>query len=257
VGSVTRFDATGSRGAPIVHYHFQYTEPGVKQEFGFDEPDPDHPRTVTIADGTGADATWVFPWNRGQNFSIPIPGLPGNATSFRDPVTAQVTVTDATGATAQASAPVPFLQTTRSYDGSWTRSPDCPSVAPYIPAFPFPLSAVGVSPVVAPSGPVIVNVPCRSVYLCSGVLSVSSADIATNARARRRAPKPIALTSFEIAPHTTARVRAPLSKAGRRLLRQRKHLRVRVTLMYLSPTGAKGVTRSKTAKIALKRHGRH
>jgi hypothetical protein len=250
VGSVTRFDATGSGGpSPIVSYRLMYTDPTLKSTgFGFTEPDFDHLKTVTISDGPAADVTWVFPWNRAELHGGPV--FNEETIYIRDPVVVQLTITDTHGATAQVSKPVSFRDVQLAADAP--RSPDCPPFAPHIPAYPFPLAHVTVSPRVAPSGPILVTVPCRSIYLCSGLLTISPLASGVTGSARRRTPKPIAAAPFEIAPNKKATVKARLSSAGKRLLRRRKKLRVKVKLSYIA-LDRPAVSRSKSATIALKR----
>jgi sugar lactone lactonase YvrE len=132
VGSPTVLDASGStagRGGPIVSYTFTY---GETVEDGVIVKEP-------LASGASATPTVVFPWGRLPRStasssrlthsvlaalpdltSIALSSPPtvpiGVATSvwLRDPATVTVVVTDASGHTATATAPVTFAQTSSS-----------------------------------------------------------------------------------------------------------------------------------------------
>jgi hypothetical protein len=92
---------------------------------------------------------------------------------------------------------------------------------------------------------------CRSEITCVGLADLRSFAVFRKS-ARRRPGRLLARKPFSIPAGAKRKISVKLNKRGRRLLRQRKRLRAKVTLTSFSPSG-KAVKRSRAVTLKLRR----
>jgi hypothetical protein len=266
-GVPVRFDAADSTSPNgVVRYRFVLTG-GLGS------------RTVTrtIADSTSPTASWTFEWE-GTNspieasleyfidlagrltrenqqaelstFANILAGLRGGSSSQpyqRPRATVELTITDARGAQATSAQAIEFAQERPSQPRT-----GCPRSLRDVNAG---FSPPSFSKLRANASVVRASVACRSGTTCVGALAATLLPSGTgHAAARRRAPRVVlAAAVFRVPAGTKKLVRARLTRAGKRLLRRRGHVRAKLTNVSLAPSG-KVVVHSRRITLKRRRH---
>lgn len=243
-GIDTTFDASGSKtpNPPFARYRMTYQNVPIGVFFAaaiggqavLDEFIARSP-TYTLYDGNNPRPVVNFTWNR-QLDRDELSGRKGDY--VRDPILVRVTVTDLAGASASASELVGFSQgySSGSRDG-------CPKKL-NVKAYAFATVSRAATKVTAKA--VSAVIPCATRIACAGSLKVVKAT--TSVRRAAKA-KPVVLAAnplFTVAGKKRATVRAPLTKAGRALVRRGKPIRATLQLTSINPATGKRTTRSTT-----------
>jgi hypothetical protein len=255
VGTPVEVDASASQTPhpPITSYHFRdyqfyYSWDGdVYGEEAYYEFPGDPTNTGTeLANGPSPRHTYTFTWNRTTGAYYPGSDEPGYVQAF-DPILFVVTVTDASGATAGATAWLKPAQIFASESAS-----GCPGAAHRrIPHTSFALAARAV---VGPAA-VTSTVSCLTVPACSGSVSIIPAArpafrLARAASTPTRPPVIANNAHFRIAGHHRASVAARLTREGRALLRSGKPVKAIIRVTVMSSTGA---LTTRSVKVTLRR----
>jgi Concanavalin A-like lectin/glucanases superfamily len=252
IGAPTTFNATnaiaGANG-PIVNYRWTYLEleprlvpasafGGFVIKYFWEER--------VISDGPSATPVYRFPWNRPAG--LPYQDEPGVFVippAERDPVSVTLTITDSAGGTASVNQWIDFARFSTAQPPG-----NCPPTGAEIYVAPIPSSIS-----VGSSGKVLaVKTTCNSVTDCPGALiaTLFSGSSKTAARRRKRLTV-LARAPYLIPAGERATIRAPLNRKARGLLRRRGRLRVKVSLMSVTPDGE---NRTRSRVVTLKRKKR-
>lgn len=249
VGIKTQFNATNAtagRDGPIVRYEWTYPELVAEFSGSFRGPLYRYrSETRVISDGPSPIPVFTFGWSSGGEPYQAAPGVFKLTPAERAIPTVTLTITDSAGGSASVSRPVFFDQ--RSSDAPRRSCPPPPGEI-FVATRPTRISLAAKS--------VTVRTTCRSRLSCAGSVVVTSlgrkSARAGGAARRRPRARVLAKAPYQIPTGASTTVRAPFTKLGRRLLRQRGRLRVKVLILSMSPTG-KTVTRAR--KLTLK-HGK-
>ena len=235
--------ASKTPNPPIVNYRFTYVEFPIQAGLlfiGGPEALEEYLASLPVhelASGRGPGTTATFTWNRiatEDDTSAPYLGQP-----WRDPILVTLTATDLAGATAKASVALVPGQ----YSAVQSRT-NCPKVGirllPSLIASRVRIAVAGAA--------VSTRMSCKSTVPCAGSVTVLAARGPLALRAKRTPAKSKQLllartTFFSIGRKRSATVRAPLTHAGRTLLKRGRSVRAIVQLTSVSPAGSKS-TRS-------------
>jgi hypothetical protein len=259
-GIPVQFDASASTSAArIVNYRFELdagvsflaSPAAISHAFFVDSPSPTASWTPEWAAQPVDDSVFrammdylVTTQREAREDRRLVDGLTGGSSSQPAKLDVILTITDARGAQATAVRRIDFAQSHPSRPRT-----GCPQPLgdTYASVSPPALSRPAVS-----GSNFVASVACKSPSTCLGAVAVSFSTPDVK-RARRARPILLAGTTFSVAPGSKKRVRARLTRAGKRLLRQRKRVPARVTVGSVAPSG-KLVRRSR--KITLSRHRR-
>ena len=253
-------DGRGSFGGTggIVNYRFEYPRT-VYTTFTdsrhFERGGPAKPVRViddVLQDGPSGFTIARFFWTgKTVDFYVPsgfgIWGAPANPIYELDPADVKLTVTDATGATAQTVLRLNPLHARSN------QTANCPAGEPP------PTAVVNAPPIksVASSLAVVkrtvrATVPCLGSVNCVGAISygIRSGSTRRLRGAASRKPTILATSAFEVLAGEKKVVTAKFTRAGRRLLRRGRRVRATLAVMSVNGTRKPSVrTRSVTLRV--------